>query len=57
MLLSLERQKRVDPFYEEKAEDSRKDRETGPEEIPMDSVEDAGCPVIMFLEVGTLCQL
>ena len=42
VLLSLERQKRVDPFYEEKAEDSRKDLETGPKEISMDRVEDAG---------------
>jgi hypothetical protein len=56
VLLSLEGQNMIDPFDEEEAEGSRVSRKAGPQEVPINGVKDAGSPVVVFREVGTLCQ-
>jgi hypothetical protein len=54
-LLGLERQEEVYPFHEKETKDCGEMHERGPEEVPMDCVEDTESPVVMLLKIRTLC--
>jgi hypothetical protein len=54
VLLGLEGQKEIYPLDEKESEGSGELREAGSKEVPVDSVEGAGGPVMMFLEIRSL---
>jgi hypothetical protein len=55
VLLGLKRQEEVYPFNKEEVKDCGEMRERGPQEVPMECVEDTVSPVVMLLEIRTLC--
>jgi hypothetical protein len=56
VLLGLERQEEVYPFHEKETKDCGEMHERGPKEVPMDCVEDTESPVVVLLEIRTLCD-